>query len=197
MKDDFARARADHFAGLYAGSDDPWHYRSSAYEAAKYAATIAALTRPRYHAALEIGCSIGELTALIATRAEAVTGIDLSRRAVTLARRRLRPMSHVQVERLTVPTEWPTGRWDLFVISEVIYYLSEAEISLLAERLTDARIAPAEIVIVNWNGPTDTPLSPGEAMAIFTRCLSRHMTFGRIDHPGSAAYGHHTLLERR
>ena len=42
---------------------DPWEFETSEYEAAKYDATIAALEGRRYATGLEIGCSIGVLTA--------------------------------------------------------------------------------------------------------------------------------------
>ena len=53
----------DYFARVYAESDDPWSFATSAYEAEKYRATIAALGTRRYHAGFEIGCSVGVLTA--------------------------------------------------------------------------------------------------------------------------------------
>lgn len=195
MSDDFARARARHFAELYAGSDDPWRFRTSAYEAEKYDATIAALTRPRYRAALELGCSIGELTVRLAECAAEVTGVDLSERAIALAQERLAAIPHARAERMTAPEEWPDGRWDLFVISEVLYYLSETEIDALAARVAGARIAPAEIVLVSWSGPADTALSAAEARTIFTRCLRRHMEFETIRPSEHPSYEHHTLLE--
>ena len=51
------------FDKLYANSDDPWKFETSDYEREKYDATLAALPPGRFGNALEIGCSIGVLTA--------------------------------------------------------------------------------------------------------------------------------------
>ena len=59
-----------YFERLYAESADPWDFEASPYETAKYAATLAALPRPRYANALELGCSIGVLTRQLAPRCE-------------------------------------------------------------------------------------------------------------------------------
>ena len=44
-----------HLQALYAGGDDPWGFRTSAYEQAKYQATRAALAQSAYASALELG----------------------------------------------------------------------------------------------------------------------------------------------
>ncbi|MFC7609312.1 SAM-dependent methyltransferase [Teichococcus aestuarii] len=61
---------AAYFEALYAADPDPWRFRDSAYEAGKYAATLAALERPRYGRVLEVGCSIGVLTKQLAGRCD-------------------------------------------------------------------------------------------------------------------------------
>src|ERR1700744_4973631 len=58
----------EYFDLLYAQRSDPWDFATSPYEAAKYAATLAALPKPRYKNALELGCSIGVLTQQLAPR---------------------------------------------------------------------------------------------------------------------------------
>ena len=45
-----------YFEELYAARDDPWEFETSAYEVAKYDASLVALPRPRYRSALEYGC---------------------------------------------------------------------------------------------------------------------------------------------
>ena len=68
-------------------SPDPWGYRTSDYEQQKYAATLAALPRRSHGLCLEVGCSIGVFTGLLATRCEHVVAIDFSLSAMELARR--------------------------------------------------------------------------------------------------------------
>ncbi|MGL6044624.1 MAG: SAM-dependent methyltransferase, partial [Sandaracinobacteroides sp.] len=57
-----------YFDALYRDDPDPWRFATSGYEAGKYAATMDALPRGRYGSALEVGCSIGVLTAELARR---------------------------------------------------------------------------------------------------------------------------------
>jgi cyclopropane fatty-acyl-phospholipid synthase-like methyltransferase len=78
---------ADYFEGLYRAEDDPWGFATSAYEHAKYDATLAALGTERSHRALEVGCAIGVLTARLAA---ATTSLQW-----TSATRRLPPRGHV------------------------------------------------------------------------------------------------------
>jgi len=59
-----------YFDALYAASPDPWAFETSAYERAKYAATLDALPARRYRRALEVGCSIGVLTRQLADRCD-------------------------------------------------------------------------------------------------------------------------------
>ena len=75
------RLTADYFDELYAGDPDPWGFETSAYEQAKYAATIDALEGRRYAGALEIGCSIGVLTARLAEHCDALLAVDAAQAA--------------------------------------------------------------------------------------------------------------------
>jgi SAM-dependent methyltransferase len=153
-------ARVRHFERLYASSDDPWNYRGSAYEHAKYADTLRHLPRARYRRAVEVGCAIGVLTDQLAARAERVLGIDPATRAIRLARAGRR-RSNVDFRVGRVPPDWPAGAFDLCVLSEVLYYLSPAERRRLALRLV--RQPAADVVLVNWRGETGTPWSGADA----------------------------------
>ena len=66
---------AGYFEALYAAAPDPWDFEGSDYERGKYAATLAALPQPRYARALEVGCSIGVLTALLAPRCDRLLAV--------------------------------------------------------------------------------------------------------------------------
>ena len=79
---------ATYFDTIYAESDDPWHFTTSAYEAQKYAATIEMLGPAAYARGLEIGCSIGVLSRLLAERCHELLSVDISSRALESARKR-------------------------------------------------------------------------------------------------------------
>lgn len=170
--------RQVHFDGLYARSDDPWDYRTSPYESSKYDRTLAALDRPYYGSVLEIGCSNGEFAARMATRCRRLLALDLSARAVAVARKRLARHPHAEVRRATIPRDWPDDTYDLIVFSEVLYYLDLPELRACAEHSAISLASPGEIVLVNWTGATDTPLSGKEASSAFVNSLVRHRKFG-------------------
>ena len=74
------------FDAIYAEAPDPWSFATSDYEAGKYAVTVATLPRAQYASALEIGCSIGVLTELLAPRCDALLSVDVAERALNQAR---------------------------------------------------------------------------------------------------------------
>jgi SAM-dependent methyltransferase len=140
----------DYFAGLYQRSDDPWLLRERWYERRKRALTLAALPDERYRRAYEPGCATGELTAELAPRCDALIAADLNSAAVDLARRRVAHLEHVRVEQRAMPDDWPDGAFDLIVISEVAYYLNEAQLARLIAMLTVSLAEGGTLVACHW-----------------------------------------------
>lgn len=142
----------EHFERLYREKPDPWRFASSSYERAKYGATVRALPRARYASGLDVGCSIGVLTAALADRCDALLGIEPVEAALAQARTHLADRPTVGFARLFVPREWPEGRFDLIVISEVLDYLGEGDLAALATRLRGALEPGGDLVLVHWVG---------------------------------------------
>jgi SAM-dependent methyltransferase len=143
----------EHFDALFASSDDPWQFRSRWYEQRKRALTLAMLTCPRYGRAFEPGCANGELTAALAPRCDELLAWDLSERAVALARQRLRAHAHVTVAQGAVPGDWPPGRFDLVVVSEMAYYLPLAAQQTLARRAAESLEPHGVLLACHWRRP--------------------------------------------
>ncbi len=152
-----------YFEDIYARSPDPWGFRTSAYERGKYLATLDILPRARYGSALEVGCSIGVFTRLLAARCDAVLALDASARALAEARRDDADLAHVSFREATLPGDFPEGRYDLIVLSEVLYYLSTADLGRLAERCLASLAPDGHMVLCHWLGETDYPLTGDEA----------------------------------
>ncbi len=154
---------ADYFDGLYAATEDPWRLASSAYEARKYAATVAAVPgRPAR--VLEPGCSIGVLTDLLAARCDELVAMDLSQAAVRTARERVAHHPHVHVGVGAVPGDWPDGRFDLVVLSELLYYLSHDD-RLRTVDLALGSLAPGgHLLAVHWRHPFAEAPTDGDAV---------------------------------
>ena len=145
----------EHFDRLYASDPDPWKFATSEYERDKYAATLAALPRPRFARAFEVGCSIGVLTRQLAARCDAVLAVDVADAALQAAAARCQDQAHVRFARMVVPQDWPPGAFDLILFSEVLYYLDDAA-RAVAARLSLQSLSPGgALALVNWHGPTD------------------------------------------
>lgn len=140
------RLRRDFFDALYATNPDPWDFETSAYEAAKYNATIAAIAGRRFANTLEIGCSIGVLTQRLKAHTDTLLAIDLSEPALERARAR---NPDVTVQRREIPEEYPPGDFDLVIASEVLYYLDAPALEDTIGRFRGTLVA------VHWRGPTE------------------------------------------
>ena len=153
-----------YFDDLYGRDSDPWRFETSEYERGKYADTLSVLDRSRYGRVLEVGCSIGVLTELLAPRADLLVATDVANAALEAARRRLGDAPRVEFRLASLPDRTPEGPFDLIVLSEVLYYLSRADLRRAADSAT-ARLAPGgEVLLVHWLGETpDYPLTGDEA----------------------------------
>lgn len=163
------RTRIDtaYFRDLYAKNGDPWGFASSDYERRKYAATIDALGKPRYPRALEIGCSIGVLTRMLAARCDALVCTEPVEQAREAAQARCADLRHVAFLPCAAPNEWPEGSFDLIVLSEVVYYFTRDEIAQIAARVRDTLAPGGHVLLVHYVRETDYPLSGDDAVATF------------------------------
>lgn len=142
---------ARYFEGIYAASEDPWGFRDRWYEQRKRAIAVASLPHRRYARAFEAGCSIGLLTTTLADRCDRLLAADINESAVERAAREVACHPHVQVERRTLPTEWPGQEpFDLVVLSEVGYYLDAVDLPVLLDRAVGS-LAPGGVLLAcHW-----------------------------------------------
>lgn len=141
-----------HFEALHQ-HPDPWGYHTRWYEARKRDLVLAALTRPRYRRGLELGCSNGALTRVLATRCDSVVATDAAANAVAQARSDLADLPHVEVLHQLQPRDWPEGRFDLIVLGEIGYYLDFDELHSLTARIRDSLLDDALVVGAHWRHP--------------------------------------------
>jgi SAM-dependent methyltransferase len=178
------RVNAERFERHYEASADPWNYRDSAYEHEKYAATLAALPSRSFDRALEVGCSIGVFSGLLAAHCRRLVAIDFSARAVALARERLGAQENVEVVQASFPEQVPGGDWDLIVCSEVLYYLDEPALASALDWLQAQLSSGATVVAVSWRGSgAEEPLLGDE---VHDRLARRFASWHALDarHPG-------------
>jgi len=163
---------AETFENRYRENPDPWNYKASPYERSKYQVTLDSLSRPGYANAFEPACSVGELTAMLATRCGRLLATDVSQTAVQAARIRCAGLHNVRLECRDLRADFDSharGRpFDLIVFSEVGYYFDIESLSVLARRLADALCANGELIAVHWRGHSSDHVLHGDEVH---RCL--------------------------
>ena len=166
----------DYFEKVYEANDDPWNSQTSEYESKKYTATLAALPKPKYQNALEIGCSIGVLTQLLADRCEKLLATDVSQNALDQAKERCKDFQNITFKLHQFPEELPSQKFDLVVISEVAYYLSANDWKLAIENLWTKLDHGAQIIRVHWLPEVhDYPQTGDEVHDIFKDLMEHKM----------------------
>ena len=188
MNEDKQSLPPSYFDDVFAANTDPWGFATSPYEQGKYAATLAALPRPRYHNAFEIGCSIGVLTARLAPRCDRLVSIDVSAQALARARERCREFPQVTFELLRVPAEFPDDMFDLILLSEVGYYLSRDDLDRARDLIVEHLERGGHLLLVHWTPYVpDYPLTGDEVHDAFLAYANRadsalrHLTGSRAE----------------
>lgn len=161
-----------HFDALYATNADPWSYQTSAFEAEKRARTLQALGGRTFEEGLELGCSIGVLTADLAPYCTSLTGVDGSKSACDLARNRLAHCHHVKVLHARIPEDLAQlaapGELELIVLSEILYFFSASDMKKLSFYVMQALKPGGLCVVVNFDGDTEAGFTGLEAATLFT-----------------------------
>lgn len=144
------------FDEMFATSEDPWGVDTSWYERRKRAATLAAPLTERLGRVLEVGCSTGVLTGELAARADSVLALDVSAEALERAAVRLRPWGdRVELRRARVPQDWPQGRFDLVVLSEVGYFWTAEELAVVTGRIPSSLAPGGTVLLCDWRHPVE------------------------------------------
>jgi SAM-dependent methyltransferase len=139
-----------YFEDLYRLDGDPWGFRTRWYETRKRQLTLASLPDRHYGTVFEPGCSIGLLTAELAARSGRVLAMDIS--AAALQQAQACPADNVEFRVGSVPADWPPGRFDLVVLSEIGYYMDQDDCHQLADLAVNAA---RDLVEVHWRHPVE------------------------------------------
>ena len=143
------------FDQMYEGSVDPWGFRTRWYEARKRALTVACLPARTYKGGYEPGCANGELAAALAMQCASLRVSDGSGAAVQLAQSRLSAFTHVHVVQEWLPDEWPSQSFDLIVLSEFCFYLSENNLKTVAVRAKASLSEEGTLLACHWRHPVE------------------------------------------
>jgi cyclopropane fatty-acyl-phospholipid synthase-like methyltransferase len=143
------------FEKRYLEHGDYWNYETSDYERAKYRRTMDCIValRSGNASALEVGCSVGVFTELLAAQFEEVTAIDISQEALSLAaRRHSRPNTRfVRSDIREIPA---TKRYNVIVCAEILYYIPKGDVARVVNKL--ANLLSDQGIVVTVSGVTDS-----------------------------------------
>jgi LmbE family N-acetylglucosaminyl deacetylase/SAM-dependent methyltransferase len=146
--DPAAAGRAGYFDDLYEQAVDPWGLSTRFYERRKREIVLASLPRSRFVRAFEPGCATGELTVRLAQRCAEVVAWDGADAAIRQAAARCDALPNVTFEQRRIPADWPAGRFDLIVLSEVGYYC--ADLQQLTRRIAVALTDRGVLAACHW-----------------------------------------------
>ncbi|WP_029603463.1 SAM-dependent methyltransferase [Kozakia baliensis] len=159
------------FEKIYQTNADPWRFKTSAYEKEKLARLLTWLpTHRQLHSIIELGCSIGIGTRALSEKCDHILAIDAAANALLRARHHCAERHNVTFLQAFLPEKCPTqpqNHYDFAVISELLYFLNQNDIKLLAIKLLPLLTRSASILLVNWTGRTDTPCTGDQAVEIF------------------------------
>lgn len=145
----------EEFTQMFAHTDDPWGFKTRWYEARKRNLTMAALPRQHYRHGYEPGCANAELSAALAQRCNQLLVSDGVPAALDQARRRLQGMAQVSFLEGWVPDNWPPGKFDLIVFSEIGFYLDRAQLAALISQMKTALEADGTLLACHWRHPVE------------------------------------------
>jgi chemotaxis methyl-accepting protein methylase len=77
---------------------------------------------------------------------------------------------------MQVPDEWPEGQFDLIVLSEVLYFLSPDDVARCVRHVVGTLLPGGVVVLVNWLGQSDDPVSGDEAADSFIAASGLEVT---------------------
>lgn len=144
-----------YFDNLYSQQTDPWNFRNSEYELGKYQRSVETLGKERFGSGLELGCSIGIQTALLAEICDRLIAVDISEKAVNEARTNCSELSNVTFNVADVVKKFPNGRFDLITCCEMGYYLTMDDLEILFRNISNGLLPNGKLLMVHW-----TPFVP-------------------------------------
>ena len=152
------------FERRYQDDPDPWRFSSSPYEQRRLDLTASCAPAGGYRRGFEPGCAGGELTVRLARRGRQLVSWDGAPTIVECARKRIERagIDNVELAVGVVPAQWPSGRFDLVVLSEIGYYFDRRGLHVLGDRVLGCLEEGGTLLATHWLGQSVDHLLSGD-----------------------------------
>ena len=167
------------FEAMFRADPDPWNYATSPFEAYKRNILLKACGERIRGRGLELACANGETTRYLVRICLSLLALDASPTAVREARKRLAGVGRARVGHALLPDEFPRGRFDLIVVSELLYYLPPRDAERLVSLVAGAVAPGGRVVLLHHHIDFgDAAQKPDLAQKRAGRYLARRMVPG-------------------
>lgn len=185
-KNEIHSLNKEYFDALYAHNSDPWNFRNSEYESLKYSKIDSFIEDKIYDDGLELGCSIGIHTALLASHCKRLLAIDISEEAIETAERNNKNLSNVEFQMADVVKEFPIGPFEFITMCEIGYYFIKEELVSTFQNISDNLTKNGDFLMVHWTSfVREYPLSGRQVHQLFKEFNEEHKLFSVV-----ASYTH-------
>lgn len=127
----------EEFERKFAADPDPWKTWSSSFEQMKRRNLRHMVGTGRHGRVLEVAAGNGSNTSMLASRALRLTATEGTASGAELTARAVSGVPRTTVLQLDLAMPFPGPRYDLIVISEVLYYLDARTLSVLANNVAN------------------------------------------------------------
>jgi 2-polyprenyl-3-methyl-5-hydroxy-6-metoxy-1,4-benzoquinol methylase len=143
------------FENLYLEHPDPWNYKTSDYEHEKYRSTLECVLKWRRatEIALEVGCSIGIFSKMLAPHFKRFVAIDISGEAVQAAAKFNCAQENIQFIRGDLRLLNLHQQFDVIICAEVLYYIFQKNVDRVVCNLDEHLASNGIIVFVSGIQP--------------------------------------------
>jgi SAM-dependent methyltransferase len=140
--------RRHEFEHKYRKHGDYFGYRTNPYEQEKYERTLACMMQWRRAAgsALEIGCSVGVFTRMIADRFDSVVAVDIAKEALAIAAGQVGGVGDVSYVQSDLVSLDLGKTFDIVFCAEVLMYVREGD-AAKACAVLDRHLATGGLII--------------------------------------------------
>ncbi|MGC1473803.1 MAG: PIG-L family deacetylase [Psychroserpens sp.] len=139
-----------YFDRLYTAQVDPWNFKESPYELRKYRKSLEALGSSFFGNGLEIGCSIGVQTRMLAELCADLKAVDISGKAIDSAVEYCSGCNNIEFLVDDVTVRFPKGTYDLITCCEIGYYLTRNDLEDLFTNMYENLSAIGKMLLVHW-----------------------------------------------